>query len=108
MPVRPAQQGFEAQFQIAFGENPLDGSLLEFLGEFENVAQDRAQAFELPLQPVQFAALSGRGLFVAPAGEWLREPPEKIPLFAERQPLDCQHGSRRPPIFRRGARVKKR
>ena len=73
-----------------------------------NQTLHRAQALELLFQPVQFAALRGRGLFVAPAGEWLREPPEKIPLFAERQPLDCQHGSRRPPIFRRGARVKKR
>jgi hypothetical protein len=35
----------------------------------------------LPLQPIQFAALRERGLFVAPAGEWLREHPEKIPLF---------------------------
>jgi hypothetical protein len=32
-PVCPAQQGFEAHFQIAFSQDPLDGSLLEFLGE---------------------------------------------------------------------------
>ena len=81
MPIRPAQQGFEAQFQIAFGENSFDGSLLQFLGEFENVSQDRAQAFELPLQPIQFAALRVGGPFVTPAGELLGEHPEKIPLF---------------------------
>lgn len=41
-PLRHPQQCFEAQFQIAFGENSLDGALLEFLSEFENGAQDRA------------------------------------------------------------------
>lgn len=80
-PIRHAQQRSDTQFQITFGENPLDGALLEFLGECENGAQDRAQAFELPFQPIQFAALRVRGLFVAPAGELLREHPEKIPLF---------------------------
>ena len=35
--VRHAQQGFHAQLQIAFGQNPLDGALLEFFGELEDV-----------------------------------------------------------------------
>ena len=35
----------------------------------------------MPIQPVQFAALSIRGLLVAPAGELLGEHPEKIPLL---------------------------
>jgi hypothetical protein len=75
------RKGFEAQFPIALGQDPLDGPLLEFPGECENGAQYGAQAFKLPLQPVQFAALRIRGAFVTPAGELLREHPEKIPLF---------------------------
>jgi hypothetical protein len=38
-----------------------------------NQTLHRAPAVELPLQPVQFAALRERGLFVTPAGESLRE-----------------------------------
>ena len=37
-PLRHTEQRLDAQFQIAFGENPLDGALLQFLGEFENVS----------------------------------------------------------------------
>ncbi len=81
MPIRPAHQDFDAQFQIAFGENPIDGALLEFLGEFENVGQYGPQAFELSLQPIQLAALRVRGLFVTPAGKLFSEDSEKIPLF---------------------------
>ncbi|MCK7574856.1 MAG: hypothetical protein MZV65_02490 [Chromatiales bacterium] len=78
-PVRHAEQGFEAQFQIAFGENPLDGALLEFLGEFENGAQDRPQAVELSLQPVQFAALRVRGPFVDASGRVAPRTPRENP-----------------------------
>ena len=52
--VPHAVQGFDAQFQIAFGENPLDGALLQFPGEFENGAQDRAtraRSGSIPLVP---------------------------------------------------------
>ncbi|MDV7394843.1 hypothetical protein RZS08_25890, partial [Arthrospira platensis SPKY1] len=59
----------------------LDGALLQFFSEFENVGQHRPQAGKLLLQPIQLAALRVRGPFVAPAVKLFSEHPEKIPLL---------------------------
>ena len=66
-----AEEGLEAEFEVAHAQDALDGAFAQFAGKREDVGRDGQKLLVLLFHAIQFACLRGRRLFRAPAVDLL-------------------------------------